>query len=76
MFSQQLVESMANELPSTTALSLWNLNESLFPESYFWKIRVPVSGKGYTPQMQILSQNEEAYDLLNISWVYRMMYTR
>ena len=76
VFSQQLVESMANELPSTTALNLWTLNESLFPDSYFWKIRVPVSGKGYTPQMQILSQNEEAYDLLNISWVYRMMYTR
>ena len=76
VFSQQLDEGMANKLPSTTALDLWALNESLFPEAYFWKIRVPVSGKGYTPQMQILSQNEEAYDLLNISWVYRMMYTR
>ena len=76
VFSQQLDEDMVNKLPSTTALNLWTLNESVFPEAYFWKIRVPVSGKGYTPQMQILSQNEEAYDLLNISWVYRMMYTR
>ena len=61
---------------NTTDTDAWTLGVSEFPETALWKVRFPVSGKGYAPRMYILSHNEEPYDLLNLSWVYRSMYSR
>lgn len=54
----------------------WNLDVDEFPNTSFWKVHFPVSGKGYTPRMVILSRNELPYELLNTSWIYRPMYSR
>ena len=54
----------------------WELDVSEFPNTSFWKVRFPVSGKGYTPRMVILSKNELAYEFLNTSWIYHPMYSR
>jgi hypothetical protein len=69
--------------PSTTMLgadandsSTWTLDSSKFPEVAFWKARFQVSGKGYTPQFLLTCRTEAPYELLNISWVYRGMYSR
>jgi hypothetical protein len=69
--------------PSTTMLagdstdtSCWQLDVSPFPEISFWKARQQVSGKGYAPRYLIISKNEEQFELLNISWVYRALYSR
>ena len=60
----------------TTDVTAWTLDVSEFPDTALWKVRFPVSGKGYSPRMYILSHNEESYELLNLSWVYRSMYSR
>lgn len=69
--------------PSTTALGdsendfkAWRLDSSTLPEVSYWKARLPVSGKGYAPRFCLTSRNEEAYELLNISYVYRDMNSR
>jgi hypothetical protein len=54
----------------------WELGVAMFPEVSFWKARQLVSGKGYTPRFLLISQNEAMYELLNISWVYRALYSR
>lgn len=51
----------------------WILNQSAFPGRTLWKIRMPISGKGYTPRAILLSTNEASYELLGDSWVYRTM---
>lgn len=70
-------------LPSATILAenkkdtnCWVLDSSLFPEAILWKIRIPVSGKGYAPRIRLVSFNEENYELLNVSWVFRSLYSR
>lgn len=62
--------------PSADDTDCWLLNESLFPEAIMWKIRVPVSGKGYAPRIKFASFNEKSYELLNLSWIYRQLYSR
>lgn len=54
----------------------WTLDNSQFPENVLWKVRIPISGKGYAPKMRLLSFNEENYELLNVIWVFRMMNSR
>ena len=61
---------------SLTDSAAWTLDVSPFPGTAFWKTRFPVSGKAYTPRMLFSSRNELPYELLNISWVYRMMNSR
>lgn len=51
----------------------WILNQSAFPGRTLWKVRMPISGKGYTPRTILLSTNELDYELLGHSWVYRTM---
>lgn len=51
----------------------WILNQSAFPGRTLWKIRMPISGKGYAPRAILLSTNEASYELLGDSWVYRTM---
>lgn len=55
---------------------MWKLDVSEFPETVFWKTRFPVSGKGYVPRLKILNTDQEKYEMLNISWVFRMLYSR
>lgn len=55
---------------------MWKLDVSEFPETVFWKTRFPVSGKGYVPRLKILNMDQEKYEMLNISWVFRMLYSR
>ena len=62
--------------PSTTVLDNWMLDMSAFPDNGYWKCRVAVSGKGYVPRMLINSPNAKIFELLNISWVYRTLYSR
>lgn len=76
-----LLPSMSNTsgspvTPSTTVLDDWMLDMSAFPDNGYWKCRVAVSGKGYVPRMLINSPNVKIFELLNISWVYRTLYSR
>jgi hypothetical protein len=54
----------------------WTLDTSLFPEAVLWKVRIPVSGKGASPKMRMLSFNEEMFEQLSTTWVFRMMNLR
>lgn len=54
----------------------WILNQSAFPGRTLWKIRMPISGKGFAPRAVFLSTNEAEYELLGHSWVYRTMHGR
>ena len=63
-------------VPGSTALDEWSLNVSAFPDNGYWKCRIPVSGKGYVPRFILNSPNAKTFELLNISWVYRMLYSR
>ena len=62
--------------PGTTVLDDWVLDMSAFPDNGYWKCRTTVSGKGYVPRMLINSPNAKIFELLNISWVYRTLYSR
>lgn len=62
--------------PSTTVLDDLVLDMSAFPDNGYWKCRTTVSGKGYVPRMLINSPNAKIFELLNISWVYRTLYSR
>lgn len=63
-------------LPGVSTLDDWVLGMSAFPDNGYWKCRTAVSGKGYVPRMLINSPNANAFELLNISWVYRTLYSR
>ena len=65
-----------NPFESKVDKLMWKLDISEFPETVFWKTRFPVSGKGYVPRLKILNMDQERYELLNISWVYRSLYSR
>lgn len=54
----------------------WILDQSAFPGRTLWKIRMPISGKGYTPRVILLSTNEAEYEIFGHSWVYRTMHGR
>ena len=68
--------SVVSVTPGTTVLNNWVLDMSAFPDNGYWKCRVTVSGKGYVPRMLINSPNAKIFELLNISWVYRTLYSR
>ena len=54
----------------------WVLNQSAFPGRTLWKIRMPISGKGLTPRVIMLSTNEADYEILGHAWAYRTMNAR
>lgn len=67
----------ATSLASTSDdLNAWTLDISTFPERSLWKVRIPVSGKGYAPRLLLLSVSEEAYELLSTIWVARKLNSR
>lgn len=70
-------------VPSTTVLAptsadtdYWLLDNSRFPETMSWKVRIPVSGKGYAPRLLIVCMSPYSYELLNLAWVFRALYSR
>ena len=63
-------------LPGATVLSNWELDMNALTDNGYWKCRTTVSGKGYVPRMLINSPNAKIFELLNISWVYRTLYSR
>lgn len=63
-------------LPSYTKLGRWELSKSVFPGRDIIKIRVPVSGKGYNSQIKIHCNSQSDYTLLDITNVYRQLYSR
>ena len=54
----------------------WILGSPSAPQSQLWKIRAPIMGKGYTPRLYTTVDAKEYYELLNITWVYRTLYSR
>ena len=64
------------QVPGSTVLDEWSLGVSAFPDNGYWKCRIPVSGKGYVPRFILNSPNAKTFELLNISWVYRVLYSR
>jgi hypothetical protein len=60
----------------TTLDDTFVLDNTQFPDLAYWKVRVDVSGKGYTPRLQILSVNDKDYSVLSTNWVYRTMNSR
>lgn len=59
-----------------TTLGSWTLNQSAFPGKTLWKVRMPISGKGYSPSAEILSREEKDFEILGHSWAYRTMNAR
>lgn len=59
-----------------TTLGKWRLGISKFPNVNIWKIRIPTSGKGYLPRTVLISYNENDFELLSYSTVYRQLYSR
>ena len=59
-----------------TTLGSWKLSKSKFPSSTDYKVRIPVSGKGYLPRIVIISYNTTPYELLSCATVYRQLYSR
>lgn len=64
------------QTPGLTKLDEWKLDTSKFPDLTVYKIRFRVSGKGYGGAVKLLSVNETKYELLNMSWIYRLMFAR
>jgi hypothetical protein len=67
---------MPTELGEEDSKVCWVVGDSAFPGRTLWKVRMPVSGKGYTPRVELLSLNEQRYEILGHSWVYRTMDAR
>jgi hypothetical protein len=67
---------MPTELGTEDSKVCWVVGSSAFPGRTLWKVRMPVSGKGYTPRVELLSLNEQRYEILGHSWVYRTMDAR
>lgn len=59
-----------------TRLGSWKLSQNSFPGTDIVKIRIPVSGKGYNSQIKINCDNQYDYTLLDVSNVYRQLYSR
>lgn len=67
---------METTLPEVTKLGAWELSKAVFPGRDIIKIRVPVSGKGYNSQIKIHCNSQADFTLLDITNVYRQLYSR
>ena len=63
-------------LAEETDADRWILNQSAFPGRTLCKIRMPISGKGLSPRVILLSTNEQNFEILGHCWVYRTMHSR
>lgn len=59
--------------PSWELLNTFELEASMLPRDTAVKIRFPVSGKGYSGKLLLRGFLESPFELLGISWVYRIM---
>lgn len=55
---------------------VFTINKTMWDKFHTVKCKVPVASKGYAPALRILSKNRHSYDLLNITWVYRLKNAR
>ena len=63
-------------IPGVTKLDSWMLDVSMFPDVTLVKTRVEVSGKGYAGRWKFVGMAEAMYEMLQISWAYRLMNAR
>lgn len=54
----------------------WTLDVSKLAKTAVAKVRMRVSGKGYSPRLVLVSFNTERYELMNLNWVQRLMNMR
>ena len=73
---QDAGELTPTTLAESTDPDYWVVDQSAFPGRTFWKVRVAISGKGYTPRAQLLSTNLKHFEVLGHNWVYRTMHGR
>lgn len=57
-------------------INVWQLDTSQFPDVMQWKVRLPISGKGYAPKVLLISKNLKMFELLSNSFVYRLLNSR
>ena len=72
----ELVTDNFKQGTDSIELSDWTLDFSHFKRNAPITVRVPVSGKGYSPRFIILAQEGMALCINEINWVYRLMYGR
>ena len=61
---------------SILPFNAWELDASRFPDVNFWKARLKVSGKNYTPRVKLLCRSTDDYNIIGYTWTYRDMYSR
>lgn len=54
----------------------WLTGSNKLPLKSLYKIRMPIMGKGYAPRLQLRCTAEKKFELLNINWIYRQLYSR
>lgn len=67
---------LETEISDLDLTNQWSIDQGLNPEITLWKIRVAISGKGYTPRLKLLSRNEKRFELLGINWILKLMHMR
>ncbi len=55
---------------------VYTINGTMWDLYHMMKCKAPITSKGYCPALHILSKNQYAYDLLDITWVYRLKNAR
>lgn len=64
------------DLSNLDRTNQWCIDQGLFPEVDFWKVRIAVSGKGTAPRLKLKSRNEKRFGILSINWISRIMNMR
>ena len=57
-------------------INVWQLDTSQFPDVMQWKVRLPISGKGYAPKVLLIFKKFKMFELLSNSFVYRLLNSR
>jgi len=63
-------------IPGKTILGSWKLAYGAFPNLKVVRIRLKISGKGYSGRIKLLAQDESMFQMMDFGWVYRMMNAR
>ncbi len=61
------------EVPGATTADAWELDFSRFPENYYIRVHVELTGKGRFISSVIINRDEKRYELSNTIWVIRPM---
>ena len=76
LFVERVLDDSVDGESLTLLDTEWVLDTSQFPDLTITKIRYKISGKGYNGAVKILSTNETDFEILDVSWVYRVMFAR